>query len=96
MGKDRKTLKTTKGQVSPQALLQRINRAMAKEDQVLKTTRGERWRGELGDHYIVDINLNAVIAQHCDLEALSTELGVLKNWETLASRWPSTEGHMCH
>jgi len=84
MGKDRKTLKTTKGQVSPQALLQRINRAMAKEDQVLKAARGERWRGELGDHYIVDTNLNAVIAQHCGLEALGTELGVLKEWETLA------------
>jgi hypothetical protein len=52
---------------------------------VLKVTRGERWRGDLGDHYIVDTNLNAVIAQHCDLEALGTELGVFKDWESLAS-----------
>lgn len=85
MSKDRKTLKTTKGQVSPRALLQRINRALVKEGEVVKVTRGERWRGDLGDHYIVDTNLNAVIARHCDLEALGTELGALKDWESLAS-----------
>ena len=52
---------------------------------MLKSTRGERWRGELGDHYIIDINHNAVIAQHCELEGLGTELGVIREWEALSS-----------
>ena len=85
MVNNRTTRKTTKNQVTPGALKQRINRALAKEGETLRTTRGERWRGELGEHYIVDSNRNTVIAQHCDLEALGTELGVLKGWETLAS-----------
>jgi len=80
-----RTGQMTRDQVSLRALKQRINRALAKEGHALKATRGERWRGELGDHYIININHNAVIAQHCELEALGTELGVIREWEVLAS-----------
>jgi hypothetical protein len=71
MSKDQKTLKTTKGQVSPRALLQRINRALAKEGEVAKVTRGERWRGDLGDLYIVD--------RACCITSLSGWTGAIFN-----------------
>jgi hypothetical protein len=36
-------------------LIQRINRKLATErGYVLKITRGNRWRGKLGDYYAVD------------------------------------------
>jgi len=64
--------------------MQRINRALANEGQALKATRRERWQRELGDHFIVDTNLNIVVVQHCELDTLGTELGVLKEFETIA------------
>ncbi len=39
--------------VTSNALIKRINRKLAPEGETLKVTRGERWRGELGDYYTV-------------------------------------------
>ena len=72
-----------KAPVSTRALIQRINRKLATEQQQLKATRGERWRTELGDYYIIDANHNFVIAQHVDLEKLGRELECLPKWEKL-------------
>ena len=70
--------------VSRQAVIKRINRALAKEDEALRTTRGDRWRIDLGDHYLLNLRTNAIAATHVDPEELGRELGVLKRWEHLA------------
>ncbi|HTQ03027.1 MAG TPA: hypothetical protein VMI54_04195 [Polyangiaceae bacterium] len=69
--------------VTKRALIQRINRKIADDGEVLKATRGERSRQELGDFYILDPNHNAIVNKHVDPEALGRELGVLKPYETL-------------
>jgi len=48
------------------ALLQRINRQLRKEGQLLRTTRGERGRGDVGDYYCTEGN--RLVAQHVDPE----------------------------
>lgn len=68
--------------VSLRALVARINRKLA-PDEMLKATRGERWRDELGDFYLVDLDANAVMAKHVDPESYGRKLGVLKAWERL-------------
>jgi hypothetical protein len=67
--------------VSETALLQRIKRKLAQEGEQLRATRGERWRGDLGDCYIVDKSRNTITAQHVEPEKLGRELGVLQAWE---------------
>ena len=69
--------------LSKPALVARINRKLAHEDQQLKATRGERARRELGDYYIVDVNRNLIVAKDCDLVKLARGLGVLKPFERL-------------
>jgi hypothetical protein len=68
--------------VSVRALIQRINRKLAPEGEALRTTR-RRWRSNLGDYYLVDLNRNFVTQQRVNLEALGRELGVLSPWEAL-------------
>ena len=78
--------------VSTRALLQRINRALAKRDEVVKTTRGDRLRFDLGEYYCVDYDRNLIVEDHIDLEDLGRELGVLKGWERLEGRPEGDEG----
>ena len=70
--------------VSVRALIQRINRNLAKDQKQLKSTRGDRWRNELGDYYIIDENLNAVIEKHVTLEVLGRDLCCLSAWEAVS------------
>lgn len=60
-----------------------INRKLAPEGETLKTTRGERWRGELGDYYTVT-DANVVSSKHIELAEFARELGVLSGSEALA------------
>jgi hypothetical protein len=69
--------------VSLRALLQRINRKLAAQEECLKATRGERGRHDLGDYYIVDVRRNFVVATHQDPETLGRELGALRPWEAV-------------
>lgn len=69
--------------VSEPAVLQRINRTLAKELQTLKVTRGERARIEVGDYYVLDHNRNFIVATHVDVEGMACELGVLREYEQL-------------
>ena len=70
--------------VSQGALIKRINRRLDKQDERLKTTRGDgRARYELGDHWVFDYRLNAVIHTDVDLESFGRELEVLQRWECL-------------
>jgi hypothetical protein len=73
--------KRPKVPISERALIQRINRKLKPEDQMLRTTRGERWRSSQGNHYIIDFNRNWMVADHVDVEDLGRELGVLAEWE---------------
>jgi len=63
------------------ALIQRINRKLAKDGQVLKKLRGERWRTDLGEYYVVDLANNALKTWHVDLVAFAKELQVISPWE---------------
>lgn len=67
--------------VTTRALIQRINRKLAAQYEQLKTTRGERWRNDIGNHYIVDVFHNRIIYTHVDVEAQAKELGVIAAWE---------------
>ena len=68
--------------VTMRALIQRINRKLAIErGYVLKITRGNRWRGELGDYYAVDPKRNGIVREFIEPEDLGRELGVLRDWE---------------
>ena len=69
--------------VTQRALIQRINRALEKEGQILKTTRGNKWRSSLGDYYVVDLNRNTMISTHVDLEELGREIKVLAPYESM-------------
>jgi hypothetical protein len=73
----------SKVQVSGRALLQRINRALAKDDQIVKKTRPSKYFNELGDFYRLDTQVNGIIEKDVDLEALGRKLSVLADWEVL-------------
>lgn len=69
--------------VSRVALVQRINRLLAKDDEQLRATRGGKAQEQLGDFYTVDLRLNAIIHQHINLEEFGREIGALKAFEHL-------------
>ena len=71
--------------VTTRALIQRINRALAKEDEMLRKS-SKRAVADLGEYYIVDVSRNAVGRHgfnHGDLEPLARELGVMSDFEKL-------------
>lgn len=73
--------------VTERALVQRINRALAKSGrhgQVMKKCRGQRAQLDLGRFYVLDIDRNLVIDTHVDVESLGRQLDVLHEYETLA------------
>jgi hypothetical protein len=67
--------------VSMRALIQRINRRLAKNGERLHRYRGGQWSTDLGEFYIRDEYRNFLVQGHVDPEALGRELGVLKGWE---------------
>jgi hypothetical protein len=69
--------------VTRRALIQRINRKLAADDQVLKATRGDTARSELGDFYILNYKRNWLMEKRIDLEKLGRKEGVLQAWERL-------------
>lgn len=75
-------LKKGKVPVSTRALMQRINRAMRDDERVVKATRGDRARMDLGWYYVLDWNRNLVVDTNVNLEELGKEYAVLKAYET--------------
>jgi hypothetical protein len=69
--------------ITMRALLQRINRQLAKHDEVLKTLRGQRYAQDLGQYYSVNYATNLIAATHVDPVAWGRELGVLAAWEVV-------------
>jgi hypothetical protein len=80
MGKKAESFKVP---VSMRALIQRINRKLAPDDKRLKKMRSERWRSEVGEYFIVDVNRNMITDKHVDPKELGRELGVLGLVETV-------------
>jgi hypothetical protein len=78
-------VKKQKVPVTERALIQRINRKLHDDDQMVKTTRGGRAEMDLGRHYVLNWRINGVVHTNIDLEDLGRELGVLQDWEGLAT-----------
>jgi len=70
--------------VTKRALFQRINRALQKDGEQLKTSRGMQAYLDVGTYYAIDISRNFISRKEVDLEALGRELGVLKPYEIVA------------
>jgi hypothetical protein len=70
--------------VTSRALIQRINRKLAADGEVLKASRGMQAFLDVGDHYVLDISMNAVVRKNLDIEQFGRSLGVLKPYEGLA------------
>ena len=86
MVKAKKKMTTAKVGVSRRAVIQRVNRSLLKQEEMLKTWRsgGVDWKAwEAGDLYLINIRLNALIDPCVDLEQLARNLGVLKQWEAI-------------
>jgi hypothetical protein len=70
--------------ITLRALIQRINRKLAHQEEVLKKARGLYAYDNLPDYYIVHWHSNQVLTWHVDPVAYARELGVLNAWETVA------------
>lgn len=72
-----------KVKVTQHALVQRINRCLTKQGEILKKSRSLRTAQDLGDYYIIDFQRNFIVAKNQELEELGRELKVLKGWERI-------------
>jgi len=70
-----------KASVSTRALVQRINRKLAGQDEMLRTCRMGSNYYQLGRYYVVDLRRNFIVGKHIELEEFGRELEVLKPWE---------------
>lgn len=78
MAKTRSTVPITQ-----RALIQRINRVLARDGQQLKAYRGGKWESDLGRYYIVDLNRNRLLRGDVELDDLGRELDVIAGYEKL-------------
>ena len=69
--------------VTARALVQRINRKLAADDERLCATRGERARLIIGDYHVLNVRRNVVVNTHVDIKELGRELGALRLWERM-------------
>jgi hypothetical protein len=67
--------------VGVRALIQRINRRLGSDNEVLKKSRGARAQQDLGDYYVIDVSVGAVCHKDVDLEQFGRKLEVLNTWE---------------
>lgn len=52
--------------VTIRAIMARVNRKLAREDQILKVSRSASEKENLGAYHVIDTNTNAVTAYHID------------------------------
>ena len=65
-------------QITDRALFQRINRRLAKQNEILKKTRGAgRAYLELGQYYVLNFNHNVIVRKDVELSSFAAELGVV-------------------
>jgi hypothetical protein len=77
--------------VTTRALVQRINRKLARDEKQLRAYRGGRWETTLGRYYVVDVNRNAIVDTDVNLETLARELDALRAWEALMEEEAAAE-----
>jgi hypothetical protein len=77
--------KASKVPVSERAIIQRINRALAPRDMVLRTARGQQMQLDVGHWYVVNTRINGVVQpyKHMDLADIAQDVGVLWGWEEI-------------
>jgi hypothetical protein len=74
-----------KKQVTERALATRVDRALRKQQKTLRKTREDSpFYADNGMWYVVDLDRNAIEAQHVNLVGYARELGVLADWEEVA------------
>jgi hypothetical protein len=71
--------------ISMRALIQRINRKLRHNGEVSKVARGSQAESEadVGRYFIVNIERNLLVNDHCDPEAIGREIGVMAEHERL-------------
>lgn len=81
--------KMTKVPITKRALIQRMNRILAKDDLKIFASRGARMIQEYGDYHMVNISKNHMagrfIQNDSQLEEYARELNAIAEWEHLAS-----------
>jgi hypothetical protein len=66
--------------VTMRSVIQRINRKLAADGEVLRAARSARARFDHGDYFVVSERAG-IHPSHVDPEEMARELGVLKTWE---------------
>jgi hypothetical protein len=69
--------------VSLRAVVQRINRRLMKDDQVLKKARDGQTRQNFGDYYVINLRTNVLSQWFVNPVVLAQELNVLAAWEAV-------------
>lgn len=67
--------------ISERALVQRINRALAKDGETLRKARSAQTAASVGEYFILDTTKNSVARTDVDLVALGRKLKVLAPYE---------------
>lgn len=75
---------TAKIPVGVWAVVQRINRILAKENKLFMESLDAKSKLSWGDWYIKDAVTNTVITCHCGIEGVAREVGALKPNETVS------------
>jgi len=63
--------------VTPAALIKRINRKLSPRRERVCKSRGLQQTNNVGEYYLLDWNLGAVIDTFVDLESFARKIGVL-------------------
>lgn len=72
--------------VTMRALLQRINRRLAKHGETIRKTRQGGWpRVNLGEYYVINLTRNSATETHVLLFDFARKLGVISESERLAT-----------
>ena len=67
--------------ISEKAVVARINRRLRRDGQMLRKTRGELARRDLGDYWVHELSRNLALETRVDPEEMARELGVLDKYE---------------
>jgi hypothetical protein len=76
-------MKPTKAPVSRRALIQRLNRKLAKDGLTVKKTTGKQAKVEVGEFFVLDLERGFVTEKHVELEKFAHKHGVLAEWERM-------------
>lgn len=70
--------------LTKRALIQRINRTLAKTDRKLCASRSVATKAAWGEYHLISLSADMVCALHVNPEELGRELGAIRPWEKVA------------